>query len=482
MKRINTYIIAFFLSLPFVHISAQTEQMNKVILEDSEIKKVGNQVTIRMDVNVDDLDLSSQEMLVVTPIVRARDNSQSEELAPFIVTGRKRDKALDRAIYFDKVSLEPAPKYKERRQNNQRQLITYQDTLPYQPWLRDADMYFKEEIIGCACDSAKRERNMIAMLPPPFEPDFMLAFFIPQPEPVKQRSENYSAHLNFIVNKYDLLPNYKNNREVLTEVDQIVDEIRADRNLEVKDFHVTGYASPEGNFTSNITLSKNRAYAFVNYMQQTYNIDPANIQVDWKGEDWEGLRQVVANLDIPEKYDVLQIIDNESDIATRKNKLHQLNGGSTYRMLLEVYYPPLRRNDYTISYVARPFDIDEAREIIKTKPHHLSQNEMYLVANTYPRDSEEFKEVFAIAFKTYPDDPISIVNVCVTELENENYDYVITQLKELDHPQALNNLGIAYAYTNEYEKAEDCFRRAQSAGLAEAKTNAEQLALWLEDQ
>lgn len=482
MKRINLYILAMLLCLPLIKTQAQGEKMDNVKLQASDIKKAGNDVLIHMDINIDDLELSSQEMLIITPVIKSRDIYQSKELRPIIISGKKREKAVERAMYFDDYKFEQEPKYSIRRHNNQNQSVIYNDTIPYEAWLRNADMHYKGEIVGCACDSTLDERRMVAMLPPAFEPQYMFTFIIPEPEPVKARSEKHEAHLNFVVNRYELLRNYKNNTEILDEVDEIVHEIRSDNNLEVKEFHVTGYASPEGNFDSNMILSRNRANSFVQYMQQTYNVDPRNIVVDWKGEDWEGLRNVVATLDIPEKYDVLDILDNEDNITLRKRKLQQLNGGTTYRMLLNTYYPPLRRNDYTISYVARPFDVEEAREIIKTKPHHLSQNEMYLVANTYPRESDEFKEVFAIAYKSYPDDPISIVNVCVTELENGNYDYVIEKLENIDLPHALNNLGVAYVYKNNYEKAEDCFKRAASANLEEARHNSEQLALWLDDQ
>lgn len=44
----------------------------------------------------------------------------------------------------------------------------------------------------------------------------------------------------------------------------------------------------------------------------------------------------------------------------------------------------------------RAFNVDEAKQLYKTKPQYLSLNEMFLVANTYPKDSDEFKEVFDI--------------------------------------------------------------------------------------
>ncbi|MGI6574257.1 MAG: hypothetical protein ACOX19_12890 [Fermentimonas sp.] len=54
----------------------------------------------------------------------------------------------------------------------------------------------------------------------------------------------------------------------------------------------------------------------------------------------------------------------------------------------------------------RPFSVEEAKGVIRTNPRLLSLNEMFLVAQTYAPASSEFKEVFDIATRLYPDEPI----------------------------------------------------------------------------
>lgn len=41
---------------------------------------------------------------------------------------------------------------------------------------------------------------------------------------------------------------------------------------------------------------------------------------------------------------------------------------SEYRFMLDTWYPALRHSDYRITYKVKPFDVAEAKEIIKTKP------------------------------------------------------------------------------------------------------------------
>ena len=97
-------------------------------------------------------------------------------------------------------------------------------------------------------------------------------------------------------------------------------------------------------------------------------MDPSLMKVNWMGEDWIGLRQEVTKSDLANKKEILEILDIQ-DINKRKAKLHALNGGRTYKILLDKYYPPLRRIDYTLAYIARPFDVNEAKQVIKTKPN-----------------------------------------------------------------------------------------------------------------
>lgn len=481
MKRIYLYILVFLILLPLTTIKSQTTSPSGIRPEQIQVTRNGDDVQITLRINIENINLNSQEMIILTPSAMSPDRIAMHTFAPVVITGSKRGKALNRALGLGNYEF-PNPPQLIVPQNSV-QYIPLNLNLPYSQWMHNGTLVFKEERIGCACENKGiNQYDITRILPPQFNPEYTLSYVTPPVEEVKRRSETYSARINFKLNKYEILRDFKNNAQVLSEVDQIIQEVRNDPNLTVSEFLITGYASPEGNYQSNMTLSENRAKSFVNYLSTTYGIASSTIRTDWKGEDWDGLRKVVADLHISDRQNVLDIIDNESDILTRKNKLKQLSGGETYRMLLRDYYPPLRRNEYTISYVARNFSIDEAKELIKTKPQHLSLNEMYLVANSYPKNSEDFKQVFGIATRIYPEDPIARLNTATLSIENENIDAAIKQLEAIDLPQAWNNLGIAYIQKKEYEKAKIYFERATNAGLNTAAYNFEQLSKWLDSQ
>ena len=267
----------------------------------------------------------------------------------------------------------------------------------------------------------------------------------------------------------------------LKEVNKIVSEVRNDKNLKFTEFNITGYASPEGGYEYNMKLSENRAKAFAAYMKDKEDMPASLMKVNWEGEDWIGLRQAVKASNLSNRDEILKVLE-VSDINKRKAQLKALNGGKTYRMLLDDYYPALRRIDYTLAYIARPFDVNEAKQVIKTKPQYLSLNEMFLVANTYPKESAEFKEVFDIAVRLYPTDPVAQQNTAALEIERGADDAGIARLQKINTPEAWNNLGVAYAKKKEYQQALDYFGKAANAGVKAAAQNRDELSKWLDEQ
>lgn len=482
MRRLlNIFTVLLFLGC--VSLQAQKATQGTIGFENVNAKKSGDQVLMNFTTDLTHLRMKSQEMIVLTPVLQSADKSQSYQFNPIVITGRARMKALNRELEFNSYEFPQTPGLIVRHTKKGPESIPVELSVPYAGWMRNATLMVNENTTGCAsCEvSTDMYGLMSRVLPPLAPPYYALSYVTPPVEPVKQRSETHSAYLNFEVGKSVLLRDFKNNAAVLDGVNKIVTEVRNDKNLNFTDLKVTGYASPEGGFDYNMKLSESRAKAFVAYMKDKEGINPSMIKVDWKGEDWAGLRQEVQKSDLSNKKEILDAIDIQ-DVSKRKAKIRALSGGSTYKMLLDTYYPPLRRIDYTLAYIARPFDVNEAKQVIKMKPQYLSLNEMFLVANSYPKGSPEFKEVFDIAVRLYPTDPIAQLNTAALEIETGAYDAAISRLQNINMPDAWNNLGVAYAMKKEYKTAMQYFTQAAQAGVQNAVQNGNELATWLAEQ
>ncbi len=483
-KNIIYLIIAFFTVIPGAW--AQDARLSGISIENRTAVKQDDQVSLSFDISLDALQVKRNNMLVLTPVLKSNENSNDNvALPPVVVAGKKRNKILTRKeVLGAQLPITGKPLAIVARKNNSAQLVHYNVTVPYSSWMQDASLSLQHEVSGCAdCMSLEGEQLLVDnILPAPYQPVYRLTYIVPEVE-VKTLSDRHTATFNFVVNRWELRRDYKDNAAKFNEVDRIVGDIRNNPDFDITEFTIDGYASPEASVPHNQMLAENRAKAFADYLVSKFNISRDRFMVTGHGEDWDGLRKAVAASSIADRQAVLDIIDNVSNPDARDAELKKLSGGQTYSTLLNDYYPPLRRTEYVVAYNVRGFNVEEAREIIKTNPRLLSLNEMYLVAQSYPVESSEFSEVFDIAVRLYPDSDIAILNSAAADIEGGNMDGAIARMNRItDNPKIWNNLGVAHARKGEFDKAKEYFTRSAGQGDSDARANLEELRKALENQ
>ena len=145
-------------------------------------------------------------------------------------------------------------------------------------------------------------------------------------------------------------------------------------------------------------------------------LDKNIFTVSHTAEDWEGLRKFIAESNMEHKQQILSIANDTSLKEDERETRIKAEYADEYKFLLAACYPTLRHSNYHIKYKIRPFNVDEAKQMIKTRPQLLSQNEMFMVAQTYEPGSKEFSEVMEIAVRMFPDDPTANLNAACTRL------------------------------------------------------------------
>lgn len=145
----------------------------------------------------------------------------------------------------------------------------------------------------------------------------------------------------FRVDKSDIDPSYMNNAAVLDYMSRIVTE----KNLTYIDsLIISAYASPEAPSAYNKRLSERRANAVREYFLKKFpSLRPNIVHAYGHGENWVGLRKlVVADSLLPDKSEVLRIIDSDLPEDAREQRLKALDGGAIYRYIYKNFYPRLR--------------------------------------------------------------------------------------------------------------------------------------------
>ena len=137
------------------------------------------------------------------------------------------------------------------------------------------------------------------------------------------------------------------------------------------------------------------------------------------GEDWEGLRkEVEKHPQLLKIDDVLRIIDEcDGDKDLCEQRIRNLVPPEIYQRLLNEMYGPLRRNEYRIEYNVRNFNLEEAKNLLKTRPDLLSVEEIYMVADSYGKGSAEYDEAMLTAARTYPANAAAVVNGACVKME-----------------------------------------------------------------
>ena len=102
---------------------------------------------------------------------------------------------------------------------------------------------------------------------------------------------------------------------------------------------------------------------------------------------------------------------------------------------------------------------------------------MYLIAQTYEVGSDEFQEVFDIAVRMYPNDPIANLNAANISLSKKNLNDAQKYLNRVedDRAEKIHALGILEAMKGNEQEAKQLLDKAYQLGVQEAKCNLEKI-------
>lgn len=170
---------------------------------------------------------------------------------------------------------------------------------------------------------------------------------------MKIRSAKVVLHLDYKVADWHVIRELGCNDAELSRADTLFVSLLGDTSqCRVVDVTVTGYASPEGEWNYNRTLSEKRAAGVLDWILSSYPMLASQCKVRsfGEGEDWKGLCNSISSGNMKGKDEVLSIINRFGIHQGRELKLMQYAGGEPYRYMYRNYYPALRRVEIEVSY------------------------------------------------------------------------------------------------------------------------------------
>ena len=273
------------------------------------------------------------------------------------------------------------------------------------------------------------------------------------------RKESNALYVFFPLDSTVLRRDFRDNGTVLDRIVDITRQVLADSISDVKKIQIIGMASIEGSAKHNCELSEGRGRALKAYIQQ-YVPTPDDLYEVANGcEAWIEFRDQVNDLRIlksgqkvdavpgspaaisnavlttdilagiseKELDNILDIIDSETDVTRREQRIKQLNGGRTYQYLKQNILADQRNSGYLRIY-----------------------------------------------FDYVPDESARTINRATQLMKEQKFAEALPILQSVkSDSRAWNALGVVLYQTGQKDQALDYFRRAANAGNSMAKKNLE---------
>lgn len=380
MKKILlTYIAAVFA----VFCAGAKNEGYDISYRNLSIERNGANVDISFDISAGRKAVRSDYMLFVQPVL---EGESRVELMPVTVQGKravisKERKDLsgryDTPAYYNSVAfLRNGDTYR------------YTASVPYEEWMHGASfgVVYREE--GCCTFSHSAASELSSSLAlrieepePVVEPEdvpttgerlSMQYAFVAEASDISEKifdgcfteaemdryidaNRDGGLKIYFQQSRSEINSDLWNNRKSLADLMEAVRMIEESPDTELAGVIIAGFASPEGGTEFNRQLAGRRAEALRYYIVSRSSLRNDDVKLYNGAVDWRGLRAMVSESEMKEKYDVLYIIDTYPvwDAATQTGRLGalmRLNRGDTYRYMFQAFFPQLRNAAYIKVY------------------------------------------------------------------------------------------------------------------------------------
>lgn len=469
MKSLHACFLFGLMVFSTLGLGAQNQSIG-IDTHHNKIEVKEKKLYVNFDIDLSKLNIRSKQGVVLIPVIQSSD--RTEALPEVIVNGRDKNISYNRTLSRRKKQ----PSYNEpyvvvRNDKRDKTIVSYRTVIPFEEWMESSSLVLNKSIYGCNNTVQNISKILLAeKIESPYIPSPLLTYIAPVAEVSHKDQELLSSIVFFPESESEISLKYEQNRPNLMRIDSVLSKNT------INSIQITGSASPEGLYSANEELSKDRAMSLAAYLKAHYNISTKLDKIEWTGENWDSLLKLIEQSDMPSKQQVIDIIKSTGVFSGRESELMKLNSGEPYKYMQKSLFPKLRYASYAINCQPIQFDIAKGRELIVSNPQLLSVNEMLLVANSYPHNSSEYKNSIQLTAEMHPENMIANIDASSVALSVGNI-FVAKQYLEqfVQQPESWNNLGVISMLEGNYESAYQYFQKAIDTGNLEAVHNMKEL-------
>ena len=331
--------LLFFVLLTAVLLPCFGQGVNVEVLE---FRKQDNFLILNAKIEPDAATVARYQGLTITFGIETPDSLLL--LPSFTVLGSNREAVITR--FFENRNIDYLPFEIEPKSDTS---YLYSVKIPYRNWFDNARLSVRHEVGGYRGHNVVTHFRMSDRV----ECEFVAEPIIVLVEEKAPLVVQGAAQVGFPVDCIVINPNFMQNVLELSKIEKAIRTVMDNPDATLLRIHLQGFASPEYRYEHNHRLARNRTLALKTYIQQQFNLPDDIFRISYIAEDWSGLVEMMQNIDVPYKNEVLDIINTVGIFDGREERLRALENGVPFRFMLDNLFPALRRTEFKIEYIIK---------------------------------------------------------------------------------------------------------------------------------
>ena len=457
MKKTNLHIVAAILIASIFAASCSVLKDLEYEVKENPIEMHGDKVTVKIDGKFIEKGLNKKAFVTLTPTLI---NAAGEELE-FEPKSFKGEKAAGNGEVVKKDG----------------HSFSYTSTRPYDSRFENSELVVKYIALKGTKEKLNDKTAKIAdatiVTPELLQNDDKVV--MGKDNLVRSVKKSTKAVINFNKAKSNLRRGETTDADILA-MESFILAGNTNSKIVFNNIEIVSYASPEGEMEKNSNLALDRGETAEKYLMKAnkklnLNLDPTLISKTPKGEDWDGLKELISKSNHEDKNIIVAVAEMESDPTKREQEIKALS--TTYKFLDKDIFPQLRRSQMVLNYTEFGLTDEELKATSQSAPQTLSVEELLFTAGLVSDKEEKlrlFNEVIkkdASDYRGFTNAGVILYNKKMTTEANKMFTKAYNADK---NAITSNNMGVVKRQAGDIAGAAKLFSDATATGDA-AKYN-----------
>lgn len=457
MKKTNLHIVTAILIASIFAASCSVLKDLEYEVKENPIEMHGDKVTVKIDGKFIEKGLNKKAFVTLTPTLI---NAAGEELE-FEPKSFKGEKAAGNGEVVKKDG----------------HSFSYTSTRPYDSRFENSELVVKYIALKGTKEKLNDKTAKIAdatiVTPELLQNDDKVV--MGKDNLVRSVKKSTKAVINFNKAKSNLRRGETTDADILA-MESFILAGNTNSKIVFNNIEIVSYASPEGEMEKNSNLALDRGETAEKYLMKAnkklnLNLDPTLISKTPKGEDWDGLKELISKSNHEDKNIIVAVAEMESDPTKREQEIKALS--TTYKFLDKDIFPQLRRSQMVLNYTEFGLTDEELKATSQSAPQTLSVEELLFTAGLVSDKEEKlrlFNEVIkkdASDYRGFTNAGVILYNKKMTTEANKMFTKAYNADK---NAITSNNMGVVKRQAGDIAGAAELFGDATATGDA-AKYN-----------